>query len=137
MLSHDTRLRCDLVDLYYTLYGTRRPVCLPIPELAGIMNLHRHDMKRIKSFPPMPKIPSSSSSGIVEVKRSTSPMHTVGPTDIIMDNLECVNVEIASKDVRVKVNYNICLLFVNNARSLHISTPLAIERVAQDGYPGV
>lgn len=36
MLSHDAKLRCDLVDLYYTLYGTKRPPCLPIPELALI-----------------------------------------------------------------------------------------------------
>ncbi len=23
----DSRLRCDLVDLYYTLFGTRKPLC--------------------------------------------------------------------------------------------------------------
>lgn len=34
MLSHDPKLRCDLVDFYYTLYGTKTPLCLPIPELA-------------------------------------------------------------------------------------------------------
>lgn len=34
MLSHDPKLRCDLVDLYYTLYGSKTPLCLPIPELA-------------------------------------------------------------------------------------------------------
>lgn len=34
MLSHDAKLRCDLVDLYYTLYGTKIPFCLPVPELA-------------------------------------------------------------------------------------------------------
>lgn len=28
-LSHDTRLRCDMVDFYYSLYGTKRPLCLP------------------------------------------------------------------------------------------------------------
>ena len=33
MLSHDPKLRCDLVDLYYTLYGPRTPLCLPNPEL--------------------------------------------------------------------------------------------------------
>ncbi|KAJ8890498.1 hypothetical protein PR048_010007 [Dryococelus australis] len=38
MLSYDSRLRCDIVDLYYTLYGTRRPVCLPVPEVAAILN---------------------------------------------------------------------------------------------------
>lgn len=36
MLSHDAKLRCDLVDLYYTLYGTKVPFCIPIPELVAI-----------------------------------------------------------------------------------------------------
>merc|ERR1711864_42092 len=30
------RLRCDIVDLYYTLYGRRRPPSLPLPELAAL-----------------------------------------------------------------------------------------------------
>ena len=25
---YDSRLRCDMVDLYYTLYGRRKPYCL-------------------------------------------------------------------------------------------------------------
>lgn len=33
---YDSRLRCDMVDLYFTLYGRRRPQCLPIPELAAL-----------------------------------------------------------------------------------------------------
>lgn len=103
MLSHDTRLRCDLVDLYYTLYGTRRPTCLPIPELAGVLPIPKHDMKKIKHTPSQK--PSTSTSNIVDLKRSTSPMQREGPTDIIIDNLECVNVEIVSKDVRLKVRY--------------------------------
>merc|ERR1719278_672450 len=32
---YDSRLRCDIVDLYYTLYGRRRPPSLPLPELAA------------------------------------------------------------------------------------------------------
>lgn len=48
MLSHDAKLRCDLVDLYYTLYGTKVPFCLPIPELATIM-------KPRKAGPPSPE----------------------------------------------------------------------------------
>jgi hypothetical protein len=39
MLSHDSRLRCNFVDLYYVLYGTRRPLCIPVPELAAILNV--------------------------------------------------------------------------------------------------
>jgi len=42
MLSHDSRLRCNFVDLYYVLYGTRRPLCIPIPELAAILSV-RHE----------------------------------------------------------------------------------------------
>ncbi|CAH8451038.1 unnamed protein product [Schistosoma haematobium] len=28
----DPRLRCAVAELYYTLYGNRRPTCLPLPE---------------------------------------------------------------------------------------------------------
>jgi len=48
MLSHDAKLRCNLVDLYYTLYGTKTPLCLPIPELAMIT-------KPRKAGPPSPE----------------------------------------------------------------------------------
>ena len=33
---YDSRLRCDIVDLYAKLYGRKRPVAFPIPELAII-----------------------------------------------------------------------------------------------------
>ncbi|KAH9489969.1 Transcription initiation factor TFIID subunit 2, partial [Bulinus truncatus] len=35
-VSHDSRLRCGLADLYFTLYGRQRPTCLPIPEIAKL-----------------------------------------------------------------------------------------------------
>ncbi|XP_068149073.1 transcription initiation factor TFIID subunit 2 [Drosophila tropicalis] len=31
-LAYDTKLRCDTVDLYYSLYGTKRPNCLQASE---------------------------------------------------------------------------------------------------------
>lgn len=37
--SHDWRLRCDAVNLYYTLFGLTRPSCLPLPELGLVLNL--------------------------------------------------------------------------------------------------
>ena len=37
---YDSRLRCDMVDLYYTLYGRRRPPTVPIPELAALGRHH-------------------------------------------------------------------------------------------------
>ncbi|KAH1000394.1 hypothetical protein HUJ04_000304 [Dendroctonus ponderosae] len=60
MLSHDTRIRCDLVDLYYTLYGNRRPICIPLPELSGLMNLAKPDMKKLKG--PIPRLAHSESA---------------------------------------------------------------------------
>ncbi|XP_022710567.1 transcription initiation factor TFIID subunit 2-like isoform X2 [Varroa jacobsoni] len=37
--SHDSKLRCALVDLYHVLYGRGRPQCLPMPELGVVFNL--------------------------------------------------------------------------------------------------
>lgn len=37
LLSFDSTLRCDMVDLYYALYGTKRPLCIPTPELSAIL----------------------------------------------------------------------------------------------------
>lgn len=40
-LSHDTRLRCDLVDLYYALYGTKEPQIMKSTELASLYQPQR------------------------------------------------------------------------------------------------
>jgi hypothetical protein len=101
MLSHDTRLRCDLVDVYYTLYGSRRPVCLPIPELAGMMNMHKQDAKKSASH-------AAKQLATPEVKHPPAPKDTPNPI-IIDDNLECMNVEVVACDDRVKVI--ICVVF--------------------------
>ncbi|XP_046544224.1 transcription initiation factor TFIID subunit 2-like [Haliotis rubra] len=38
-LSHDSRLRCGIADLYHVLYGRTRPTCLAIPESVLVLNL--------------------------------------------------------------------------------------------------
>lgn len=35
-LSHDTRLRCDFVDLYYAFFGIKEPSTVKNPELAAL-----------------------------------------------------------------------------------------------------
>lgn len=48
-LSNDARLRCDLVDLYYTLYGAKRPICCPLPEIqAMIKQNHQKERERLE-----------------------------------------------------------------------------------------
>ncbi|XP_077546800.1 transcription initiation factor TFIID subunit 2-like [Haemaphysalis longicornis] len=49
-LSHDSRLRCAVVDLYYVLYGKSRPSCLPVPDanrssLSMVLNLKEKKAK--------------------------------------------------------------------------------------------
>merc|ERR1711936_541210 len=47
---YDSRLRCDIVDLYFTLYGRRRPPSLPLPELASLNRAQPQWKKETKSF---------------------------------------------------------------------------------------
>jgi transcription initiation factor TFIID subunit 2 len=35
-MTHDTRLRCDFVDVYYALYGIKEPAAIKNPELAAL-----------------------------------------------------------------------------------------------------
>lgn len=49
LLSNDARLRCDFVDLYYTLYGSKRPICVPLPEIQAMMKqMHHKERERIE-----------------------------------------------------------------------------------------
>lgn len=86
MLSHDTRLRCDLVDLYYALYGSRRPVCLPIPELAALMSSQKQDLKK-----PIPHIakPTVFENQFGSGQKESIPI-------VADENLECMNVEVVA-----------------------------------------
>lgn len=102
MLSHDTRLRCDLVDVYYTLYGTKRPVCIPLLELSGIMNLSKHEpMKKIKT--PIPKYSTAiANENLVKMTRSPTP-NKEGSQPILLEAVECMNVEVVASEEKPKV----------------------------------
>lgn len=100
MFSHDTRLRCDLVDFYYTLYGIRTPVCLPLPELSGIMNLSKFDPNRQKQ----PPIPKKSHNVPIMDSPSTSSANRESQSIIVENIVECMGVgeEIIMEDVKMK-----------------------------------
>ncbi|KAJ8315654.1 hypothetical protein KUTeg_007804 [Tegillarca granosa] len=51
-LSHDSRLRCDVVDLYFMLYGRTRPSCLHIPESFVVLNLKEKKAKMNPAYVP-------------------------------------------------------------------------------------
>ncbi|XP_031349697.1 transcription initiation factor TFIID subunit 2 [Photinus pyralis] len=104
MLSHDTRLRCDLVDLYFVLYGTRRPTCLPNPETEALYKPQKQssygEPKRTKTFSSPTPLPAP----VVDTKPNPNPVVSKdGPSDIIIDDtLECVNVEIIAREEKIK-----------------------------------
>lgn len=102
MLSHDSRLRCDLVDLYYKLYGSKRPTCLPIPELAGIMKPYKHEESKRKSYHT-----DRSAVTAVDIKKSPTIKKERSEDVIVEENLECINVEVVGgPKVNKKQNYN-------------------------------
>lgn len=107
MLSHDTRLRCDLVDVYHTLYGTKRPVCIPLLELSGIMNLSKHEpMKKIKT--PIPRHSRDTTAiineDLLKTTRSLTP-NREGSQQILLETVECMNVEVVASEEKPKVRF--------------------------------
>ncbi|XP_001664244.2 transcription initiation factor TFIID subunit 2 [Aedes aegypti] len=95
LLSHDTRLRCDMVDLYYTLYNTRVPHCLPNPELASILKPQKlaSSFAAVADKEPNPPEPAGIDLESFSSKRarSTSPLDIkpldlidIGPTELLM-----------------------------------------------------
>ncbi|CAH1119125.1 unnamed protein product [Phaedon cochleariae] len=92
MLSHDSRLRCDLVDLYYTLYGTKRPVCIPLLELAGIIDLGKYEPAAKR--PKLATIPKRAASPPAPVKEV--------PQQVVMETVEYVDLEVVAGEEKVE-----------------------------------
>lgn len=126
-LSHDTVLRCDLVDLYYALYGSRRPACIPIPELAAILKSHRSishlpEIKRIK-----PSIPKTNQN--VEVKTANVMPKDIGNDVILVEenlNMNVVDIEVVMANdiskVKPKVQLHLFISFLFYFISLQRTT---------------
>lgn len=113
MLSHDTKLRCDLVDLYFTLYESRRPVSLPILELQRIIgkpqkihvepSAHLPEPKKIRTMPPV----RGPGVNVTDIRR-TSPVRIMSELNdvIVLDNI--VDMEVVVEDPKIqkiKVSY--------------------------------
>lgn len=83
MLSHDSKLRCDYVDIFYSLYGTRAPLCLPNAELSAMFKPQKINFgNEPKSRPPSrPATPLSSlqSSVIHESNYESNSLHGISP----------------------------------------------------------
>lgn len=58
LTAYDSKLRCDLVDFYYMLYGIKKPSCLSSKEIADMLRPHKssHHHRGSDHYGTIPKI---------------------------------------------------------------------------------
>ncbi|CAD7003650.1 unnamed protein product [Ceratitis capitata] len=78
-LAFDTKLRCDMVDLYHALYGTKRPLCL---QSAEVSNMYKEIIKEGNKKANMP------GSDVVSNNESKAPPPTKEDKDEVVDIVE-------------------------------------------------
>lgn len=114
-LTHDTRLRCDMVDLYYAFFGVKEPSAQKNPELASLYQPQKvepdgrdeSDMKielddqvvDVKEVIPEPNIEGDYKS--IEIETETLEDHRVFKQDVEDD--EVVMIETQPVDLELKV----------------------------------
>ncbi|KAH8286072.1 hypothetical protein KR054_002239, partial [Drosophila jambulina] len=127
-LGNDTKLRCDIVDLYYALYGNKRPNCLQASENTNFYKDLMKDnsssggsgsfKKNHDSKPPPPLGESLDNEpqerhkpGLVTIKRTATEAFEVGDEIIKLERSEeitvlddPVNVEAFDSETKVKIN---------------------------------
>lgn len=99
-LACDTKLRCDIVDLYYALYGTKRPFCLQASETK---NFYKEMMKDSnassnlfkKAIEPKPidsEHKEREKPSMVTIKRTATEAFEVGDEIIRLERSEEITV---------------------------------------------
>ncbi|XP_068202285.1 transcription initiation factor TFIID subunit 2 isoform X2 [Palaemon carinicauda] len=68
-LYYDSRTRCAIMDLYYALYGRRRPTCIPPSEPALVLNLRKPPYPPIQVPPPLIKEEEEQKIPIPEIAK--------------------------------------------------------------------
>ncbi|XP_055376719.1 transcription initiation factor TFIID subunit 2 [Condylostylus longicornis] len=77
-LSHDDKLRCDMVDLYYALYGSKKPYCLQSAEFSAmfkpqkVKSEHTNNVTDEKSSRPETPFNDVIESQVVESEQKSS-----------------------------------------------------------------
>uniref|UniRef100_A0A1B6I826 Transcription initiation factor TFIID subunit 2 TPR repeats domain-containing protein n=5 Tax=Homalodisca TaxID=139475 RepID=A0A1B6I826_9HEMI len=108
MLSHDTRMRCSMVDLYYVLYGKKRPTCLPIPELAALLKPQRVDSfieSELSVMKPSQSQPEAMDVSMSLKRKAASPLkelEVVTADDLGVATVEVIGADDTNKSSRSK-----------------------------------
>lgn len=117
-LSHDTRLRCDMVDIYYTLFGLKEPSDIKDPEIASLykpqkvepprdilyddvkIELDEQQIVHVKDFVPGPSIEDDYKS--IEIETELVVDTKVFSTNIDEDDVHCMTIETPVENLLVK-----------------------------------
>ena len=119
-LSNSTILRCDIVDLYYALYGVKRPQCLqndefaslfkpqkvkePIPQHRDAVNLDLEDTLVLHKSPPRNEPDDFKSIEIIQDDESfvvDDLMHVHKEPFEILENEEELEIKMETEDYKV------------------------------------
>ncbi|XP_017861998.1 PREDICTED: transcription initiation factor TFIID subunit 2 [Drosophila arizonae] len=116
-LSCDTKLRCDFVDLYYALYGTKRPFCLQASETQNFYkdllkdpNASGNSFKKTNESKPVDSEPQEKQKpSMVTIKRTATEAFEVGDEIIKLERSEEITVlndpiEVQAYDSEAKLN---------------------------------
>ncbi|KAL4703454.1 hypothetical protein ACJJTC_010774 [Scirpophaga incertulas] len=141
-LSNDARLRCDLVDLYYTLYGPKKPICVPLPEIQALMKQMHHkerdrerekEKERQKELDIKPAIKLEADE--IKMETEIGPVQSLVMPPLVVDRRDdLLPVPISSikeEDVKVEVMHSIITDLTEDKREF-----ISDNAVALPGIPG-
>lgn len=123
-LAYDTKLRCDIVDLYYALYGSTRPKCLQATESQsfykdfikeGSSAPSSTSFKKVSSenkpveVTETPETPERHKPAMVTIKRTATEAFEVGDEIIKLERSEEITVmdepiDVQAYDSETKIN---------------------------------
>jgi hypothetical protein len=117
-------MRCTFVDLYYTLYGKKKPICLPSHEIRGLLahipnasdvsssflsfllNHYFFNNYFLKLF--LIQLKSESSSSLK--RKAASPL--MKEAELVTDDLGVVTVEVVARDEQKRIKVGTSHLFL-------------------------
>lgn len=152
-LSHDSRLRCDMVDIYYTLFGLKEPADVKDPEVAALYQPQKVESSRdiiyddvkielddqqvvhVKDFVPGPSIEDDYKSIEIETEPAddSKQLFSAGIDDA---DVECLTIE-APVDEPIVMKSEVDDFMVLDSKILsdvEISEP--IKKKPKVEYPG-
>ncbi|XP_060655277.1 transcription initiation factor TFIID subunit 2 [Drosophila nasuta] len=140
-LSGDTKLRCDIVDLYYALYGKKRPSCMQAHENQHFyQDLMKENSNSSNSFKKIDKLDRAGSESkerhkpaMVTIKRTATEAFEVGDEIIQLERSEEIQVmdepiNVQSYDSETRIN----TMDDIPGESQHMSKRVKTELYAED-----